>query len=144
MELHRSGSAIWSGDLQEGQGAISTQSGALSKYPYSLVSRVKGQRGTNPEELLAAAHAGCFTMGVVTLLGERGWTADEIDTRANVTLQQILEGYVIPAVHLSIKAKVPGADDAAFQAIAAQAKERCPVSKLFRATITLDAELLDG
>jgi lipoyl-dependent peroxiredoxin len=144
MKLRRVGSAEWSGNLKEGKGAISTQSRALSKYPYGFGSRVNGVSGTNPEELLAAAHAGCFTMGLVMMLERIGKVPLQIETAAEVTLEQTDDGYVIPAVHLKTRARVAELDESTFADLAAQAKIHCPVSRLFRAEITLDAKLLQG
>src|SRR6202051_2323300 len=110
MQTH--GSAIWSGGLKDGKGAISTHSGALKEYPYGFASRFEGKPGTNPEELIGAAHAGCFTMALSLILSEAGLTAERMDTRADVTLEQVPDGYAITAVHLILKAKIPGADRA--------------------------------
>ena len=142
MKINRRGSAVWQGGIKDGKGAISTQSGALNAYPYGFASRFEGVPGTNPEELLAAAHAGCFTMALSLILGEAKLTAEQMDTSANVTLEQVEGGYAITAVHLTLKAKVPGADQASFEELANKAKAGCPVSKLFKAEITLDATLL--
>src|SRR5438105_14283692 len=141
MKTH--GSAVWQGGIKDGKGAISTRSGALKDYPYGFSSRFEGQRGTNPEELIAAAHAGCFTMALSLILGQANLTAERIDTSAEVTLDQVEGGYAITAVHLTLKAKVPGADRATFESRAAKAKAGCPVSKLLKAEITLDATLID-
>ncbi len=142
MKIDRRGSAVWQGGIKDGKGAISTQSGALNAYPYGFASRFEGVPGTNPEELLAAAHAGCFTMALSLILGEAKLTAEQMETSANVTLEQVEGGYAITAVHLTLKAKVPGADQATFEELANKAKAGCPVSKLFKAEITLDATLL--
>jgi lipoyl-dependent peroxiredoxin len=141
MKINRTGSAKWQGSLKDGRGAISTQSGALSEYPYGFASRFEGMKGTNPEELLGAAHAGCFTMALSLMLGEAGFTADEMSTTAQVTLEQDSSGFTITAVALTLRANIPNIDDAKFQEIAAKAKAGCPVSKLFKANITLDAKL---
>lgn len=142
MKINRSGSAAWQGGLKDGRGSVSTESGALKEYPYGFSSRFEGKTGTNPEELLAAAHAGCFTMALSLILGEAKLVADRMDTSARVTLEQVEGGFSITAVHLTLKAKVPGADAETFQSLAAKAKAGCPVSKLFKAEITLDAQLL--
>ncbi len=142
MKINRRGSAVWKGGIKDGKGAISTQSGALNAYPYGFASRFEGVPGTNPEELLAAAHAGCFTMALSLILGEAKFTAEQMDTSANVTLEQVEGGYAITAVHLTLKAKVPGADLATFEELVNKAKAGCPVSKLFKAEITLEATLL--
>lgn len=142
MKINRTGSAVWSGGLKDGRGAISTQSGALKDHPYGYASRFEGVPGTNPEELIGAAHAGCFTMALSLMLGEAGLKADSLETTAVVTLEQGEGGFSIPAVKLTLKARIPGTDDATFQSIAAKAKAGCPVSKLLRAEISLDATLL--
>jgi lipoyl-dependent peroxiredoxin len=141
MKIIRRGSAVWKGGIKEGQGAISTQSGALQSYPYSFGSRFEGIAGTNPEELIAAGHAACFTMALTLMLGEAGFTVEQLETQAAVTLQKGIAGYSIPSIHLALQAKVPGADQQTFQALAAKAKAGCPVSKLLKADITLDAQL---
>jgi osmotically inducible protein OsmC len=136
------GSAVWRGGIKDGIGAISTKSGALSEYPYGFASRFEGKPGTNPEELIGAAHAGCFTMALSLILGEAGFTAEQMNTRAEVTLEKQADGFAITDVHLTLEAKIPGADQAKFEELAAKAKAGCPVSKLFKANITLDAKLL--
>ena len=141
MKIKRKGSAAWQGGIKDGKGSISTESGALDAYPYGFASRFEGQRGSNPEELIAAAHASCFTMALSLILGEAKLTADRMDTTAEVTLEQVEGGYAITAVHLSLKAKIPGADQTVFEKLAAKAKAGCPVSKLLKAEITLDATL---
>jgi osmotically inducible protein OsmC len=135
------GSAVWQGGIKDGQGAISTHSGALKDYPYGFSSRFEGKPGTNPEELIGAAHAGCFTMALSLILGEAGLTAQRMETRADVTLEKVGDGYAITAVHLTLKARIPGADRARFEELAGKAKAGCPVSKLLKAEITLDATL---
>ncbi|HUB63682.1 MAG TPA: OsmC family protein [Methylocella sp.] len=142
MKIKRHGSAVWRGGLKDGRGSISTESGALSAYPYGFASRFEGQRGSNPEELIGAAHASCFSMALSLILGEEKLVADELDTKAEVTLEQVEGGYAITAVHLTLRAKIPGADQAAFERLAGMAKAGCPVSKLLKADITLDAILL--
>jgi osmotically inducible protein OsmC len=142
MKINRNGSAVWKGGIKDGIGSITTESGALKAYPYGFASRFEGMPGTNPEELLAAAHAGCFTMALSKILGEAKLVAEQMDTSARVTLEKVDDGFSITAVHLTLKAKVPGADDATFQALAAKAKAGCPVSKLFKADITLEATLV--
>jgi osmotically inducible protein OsmC len=136
------GSAVWSGGIKDGKGAISTKSGALKEYPYGFASRFEGKAGTNPEELIGAAHAGCFTMALSLILGEAGLTAEKMETQADVTLTKQPDGFAITAVLLTLKAKIPGADNAKFQELAAKAKAGCPVSKLLKADITLDAKLV--
>jgi osmotically inducible protein OsmC len=135
------GTAHWQGGLKDGKGSISTKSGALNAYPYGFASRFEGKPGTNPEELIGAAHAGCFTMALSLILGEAGLTADEMETKADVTLEKLADGFAITKVHLTLRGKVPGADEAKFQELAAKAKAGCPVSKLLKAEITLDAKL---
>jgi osmotically inducible protein OsmC len=142
MKIKRRGSAAWQGGIKDGKGTISTESGALEAYPYGFASRFEGQRGSNPEELIAAAHASCFTMALSLILGEAKLTAEQVDTSAEMTLEQKDGGYAITAVHLTLKAKVPGATQATFEELAAKAKAGCPVSKLLKAEITLDATLL--
>jgi osmotically inducible protein OsmC len=141
MKIKRQGSATWQGGIKDGKGAISTQSGALKSYPYGFASRFEGLPGTNPEELIAAAHAGCFTMALSLILGEAKLTATSMETSAEVTLESVEGGYSITAVHLTLKATVPGADQATFESLAAAAKANCPVSKLLKADITLSATL---
>ena len=141
MKINRTGSAAWSGGLKDGKGKISTQSGALKDYPYGFASRFEGLAGSNPEELLGAAHAACFTMALSLILGEAQLKADSMETTAKVTLEQVPEGFAITAVHLTLVAKIPGTDDAKFQELAAKAKAGCPVSKVLKADITLDAKL---
>ncbi|SEF13452.1 osmotically inducible protein OsmC [Rhizobiales bacterium GAS191] len=110
MQTH--GSAVWHGGIKDGKGAISTKSGALKEYPYGFSSRFEAKPGTNPEELIGAAHAGCFTMALSLILGEAKLTAERMETTAEVTLDKVAEGFAITAVHLTLKAKVPGADQA--------------------------------
>jgi lipoyl-dependent peroxiredoxin len=142
MKIVRSGSAAWQGGIKDGKGTISTESGALKAYPYGFASRFEGQRGSNPEELIAAAHAACFTMALSLILGEAKLTATEMETSAKVALEQVEGGYAITASHLTLRAKVPGADQATFEKLAAKAKAGCPVSKLLKAEISLEATLL--
>jgi osmotically inducible protein OsmC len=134
-------SAHWSGSLREGSGTISTETGVLKAAPYGFRSRFESGPGTNPEELIAAAHAGCFSMALSMLLGQAGFTPESIDTQADVTLEKVGEGFEITASHLTLAAKVPGLDNAKFMQIADAAKAGCPVSKLMKARITLDAKL---
>jgi osmotically inducible protein OsmC len=136
------GSAVWSGGIKDGKGAISTKSGALKEYPYGFDARFEGKLGTNPEELIGAAHAGCFTMALSLILGEAKLTADQMETTAEVTLDKEGDGFAITAVHLTLKAKVPGATKEKFEELANKAKTGCPVSKLLKANITMDATLL--
>src|SRR5271155_3942618 len=128
MKIKRKGSAAWQGGLKDGKGSISTESGALKDYPYGFASRFEGQRGSNPEELIAAAHAGCFTMALSLILGEAKLVAEQMDTSAEVTLEQVDGGFAITAVHLTLKAKIPGTSQATFEELAGKAKAGCPVS----------------
>jgi lipoyl-dependent peroxiredoxin len=136
------GTAVWRGGLKDGKGAISTQSGALKDYPYGFASRFEGKPGTNPEELIGAAHAGCFTMALSLILGEAKLKADQMDTKAEVTLEKQGDGFAITSVHLTLRAKILGTDKATFDQLTAKAKAGCPVSKLLNTKITLDAELV--
>jgi osmotically inducible protein OsmC len=140
MQTH--GSAAWQGGIKDGKGAISTKSGALKDYPYGFSSRFEGKPGTNPEELIGAAHAGCFTMALSLILGEAKLTAEHMETKADVTLDKVADGFAITAVHLTLRAKVPGADKATFEELAGKAKAGCPVSKLLNTKITLDTALV--
>lgn len=139
--MKRTASAAWSGSLKEGKGKISTQSGVLQDAQYGFNTRFEDGPGTNPEELIGAAHAGCFTMAVSAQLGELGMTADSLKTTAAVTLEKIDGGFTITAVHLDLQARIPGADQKAFEEATRKAKEGCPVSKLLNAKITLTAKL---
>ncbi len=136
------GTAQWDGGFKDGKGAISTKSGAVKAAPYGVAARFDGQPGTNPEELIGAAHAGCFTMALAMMLGQENLTAEHMDTRSDVELEKDGEGFAVKKVHLTLKAKVPGTSAEAFQAIATKAKENCPISKLLNATITMDASLV--
>lgn len=140
--MKKTASAIWQGGLKDGKGLLSTESGALKQNPYGFNTRFEGSPGTNPEELIGAAHAGCFSMALSMMLGEAGLTAERIDTAAEVTLDKQPDGFAITAVHLVLRAKVPGASEAQFLAVANKAKEGCPVSKVLNAKISLDAALV--
>jgi osmotically inducible protein OsmC len=142
MKINRHGSAQWRGGIKDGKGAITTESGALSSYPYGFSSRFEGKPGTNPEELIGAAHAGCFTMALSLILGDAKLTAEHMQTDATVTLEQVEGGYAITGVHLRLEAKIPGADQETFERLAGKAKAGCPVSKLLKTEITLDAVLI--
>ena len=142
MKIIRQGSAVWHGGIKDGKGTVSTESGALQANPYGFASRFEGSPGTNPEELIAAAHAGCFTMALSKILGEANLTAERIETTAKVRLEKVDDGFAITAVHLALRANVPGADQATFEELAAKAKAGCPVSKLLKTEITLEAELV--
>ena len=142
MKINRTGSAAWQGGIKDGKGSISTQSGALKAYPYGFASRFEGTPGSNPEELIAAAHSACFTMALSLILGEAKLTAEQMDTSAQVSLESVEGGYAITAVHLTLKGKVPGATPEQFVELANKAKAGCPVSKLLKADISLDAQLV--
>jgi osmotically inducible protein OsmC len=139
--MKRSAQAKWQGDLKSGTGTISTASGTLATTPYSFHSRFEQGKGTNPEELLAAAHAGCFTMALSAQLGEAGLKATSLETSCTITLEQKDGGFAITESHLELKAKVPGASAEAFEKATKAAETGCPVSKLFNTKITLDAHL---
>lgn len=141
MSIKKTASAHWEGDLKKGKGTISTQSGALKENPYGFNTRFEDQPGTNPEELIGAAHAGCFSMAFSLMLGEENFTPDSIDTQATVTLEEQSDGFAVTAVHLAMTARIPGIDQAKFDEIANKAKAGCPISKLLNAEITLDAKL---
>ncbi|MFZ0820114.1 MAG: OsmC family protein [Candidatus Acidiferrales bacterium] len=138
----RKASAVWKGTLKEGKGAISTDSGVLSSTQYSFATRFENGKGTNPEELIAAAHAGCFTMALSAQLSGAGFTPESIETSAAVTLDKLEAGWTITKVHLDVTARVPGADQAAFDTAAANAKSGCPISRLLKAEITMTAKLI--
>ena len=140
--MKTTGSAVWEGGIKDGKGAISTHSGALKAYPYGFASRFEGKPGTNPEELIGAAHAGCFTMAPLAHPGGSPADRSHMETKAEVTLDKVDDGFAITAVHLTLEARIPGADQAKFEELAGKAKAGCPVSKLLNATITLDARLL--
>jgi lipoyl-dependent peroxiredoxin len=139
--MKRNAAAVWNGNLKDGKGTISTDSGVLSNTQYSFATRFAEGKGTNPEELIAAAHAGCFSMALSNELGKTGLTADSIRTSATVTLENTGAGFAITAVHLDVAAKVPGASRQAFDAAANAAKSGCPVSKVLKAEISMDAKL---
>ncbi|MGR3371885.1 OsmC family protein [Pseudooceanicola sp.] len=139
--MKRSGSAVWQGDLKTGKGHISSQSGVLDDAQYGFNTRFEDGPGTNPEELIGAAHAGCFSMALSNIMGEDGVTPDQIATKASVTLEQKDDGFAITKVHLDVTAAVPGMSEEDFQAAAEKAKSGCPVSKLLNAEITMDARL---
>jgi lipoyl-dependent peroxiredoxin len=140
--MQRTGTAHWSGGLKDGKGTVSTQSGVLQQTQYSFSTRFENGVGTNPEELIAAAHAGCFSMALSAQLGNAGMTAESIDTTAAVTLDKVEGGFGITAVHLEVKARIPGADKAKFDEAAQNAKSGCPVSKVLNTKITMDAQLV--
>ena len=134
-------SAVWKGGIKDGGGTISTETGVLKEAPYGFKSRFETGPGTNPEELIAAAHAGCFSMALSLMLGNEGMTPEKIETQAAVTIDKVGEGFEITTSHLTVTAKIPGADRAKFAQVANKAKEGCPVSKLMKAKITMDARL---
>jgi lipoyl-dependent peroxiredoxin len=140
----RKASAVWKGSLKEGKGTISTDSKVLNNAQYSFSTRFENGIGTNPEELIAAAHAGCFTMALSGQLGAAGMTAESLETTAAVTLEKLEAGFTITKVHLDVTANIPGADQAAFEKAAANAKAGCPISRLLKAEITMDAKLVGG
>ena len=139
--MQRKASAIWKGGLKDGKGVVSASSGVLSNTPYSFATRFESTPGTNPEELIAAAHAGCFSMALSGQLGAANLTASSIETTATLTLEKLESGWAITTVHLDVVGRVPGADNAAFQKAAENAKSGCPVSKLLKANITMTAKL---
>jgi osmotically inducible protein OsmC len=139
--MQRKASAVWQGDLKSGKGSISTDSGTLKQTQYSFSTRFENGVGTNPEELLAAAHAGCFTMALSAQLGGAGYKAEKLETTATITLDKVGDGFSITKSHLDVVAKVPGADKAKFDAAVKAAETGCPVSKLFKAEISVSARL---
>lgn len=139
--MKRSASAVWNGGLKDGRGTISTESGVLSDAQYSFGTRFEEGKGTNPEELIAAAHAGCFSMALSAQLNNAGRTAERIQTQATVTLLKTEAGFTVTAVHLQVRAKVPGATPPDFQEAANNAKNGCPISRLLKAEITMEAKL---
>ena len=140
--MKRTGSAVWQGGLKDGKGVVSTASGVLSQTQYSFTTRFEEGIGTNPEELVAAAHASCFAMALSAQLGEAGLTAESIDAKATVTLEKVEGGFAVTKSHLDVKARIPGADRAKFDQAANNAKAGCPISKLLKAEITMNAELV--
>jgi len=140
--MKRTGSALWRGDLKSGSGTVSTASGTLAKAPYSFQTRFEEGKGTNPEELLAAAHAGCFSMALSAQLAQAGLTAESIETTCAISLEKQPDGFAITESHLDLKAKIPGASKEAFDTAVQNAKVGCPVSKLYKTNITLTSQLL--
>jgi osmotically inducible protein OsmC len=139
--MERTASAVWNGSLKEGKGTITTQSGVLSDASYSFVTRFENGKGTNPEELIAAAHAGCFTMALSAQLGTMNFTPQSLRTSAKLTLAKLDAGWTISKIHLDVSARVPGISASAFESAAESAKANCPVSRLLKAEITMDAHL---
>ena len=140
--MKRSASAVWKGGLKDGRGTVSTDSGVLVGTPYNFRMRFEDEKGTNPEELIAAAHAACFSMALSLLLGNAGMTADSIETKATVTLEQVGGGFDVTSSHLETAVKIPNANRAAFEQAAEGAKSGCPISKLLKTSITLNARLV--
>lgn len=141
MTIHKKGQAHWEGDIKSGKGTVSTESGVLNQSPYGFNTRFEGEKGTNPEELIGAAHAACFSMALSLMLGEQGYTATSIDTVADVSLDKKDGGFAITKVALQSKVSVPQIEQSAFDAIIQKAKSGCPVSQLLNADITLDYQL---
>src|SRR5579863_9111790 len=139
--MKRIASAVWNGDLKTGKGALSAPGGVLNNTPYSFATRFENTAGTNPEELIAAAHAGCFSMALSGQLGAANLTASSIETSATLTMEKLESGWTITAVHLDVVGRVPNADQAAFEKAAENAKSGCPVSKVLKANITMNAKL---
>jgi osmotically inducible protein OsmC len=139
--MQRTASAHWSGGLKDGKGTLSSASGVLKNTPYSFSTRFESEPGTNPEELIAAAHAGCFSMALSAQLGNAGMTAQAIDTTATVTLEKTDAGFTVTTSHLQVIARIPGADQEKFEQAAKNAKEGCPISRLLNSKITMDAKL---
>ncbi len=142
MKTDKTGAASWQGGLKDGRGEISTESGALASQPYGFTQRFEGEKGTNPEELIGAAHAGCFTMAMAKELEEAGFTATQINTTSKITLESDAGGFTITAAHLSVEATVPDIDEDQFRTIADAVKHGCPVSKVLKAKISMEASLL--
>jgi osmotically inducible protein OsmC len=140
--MKRSASAVWKGGLQDGTGTVSVESGLFTNTPYNFKKRFENEKGTNPEELIAAAHAACFSMALSLFLANNGMKADSIETKATVSLDQVDGGFSITSSHLDTTVKIPNADKAAFQKAVEGAKTGCPVSKLLNAKITMDAKLV--
>jgi osmotically inducible protein OsmC len=140
--MKRSASAVWKGGLKDGTGTVSTESGALSALPYNFRMRFENEKGTNPEELIAAAHAACYSMALSKILGDAGMKAESISTKAVVTLEQVDGAFAVTSSALETRVSIPNGDKAAFQNAAETAKKGCPISKLLNATITLDAALV--
>ena len=140
--MQRTATAHWTGGLKDGKGTVSTQSGVLNQTQYSFSTRFENGAGTNPEELIAAAHAGCFSMALSGQLGEAGMRAESIDTKATLTMEKTDAGVTITTVHLDVSVKIPGGDQAKFDQAAQNAKQGCPVSRVLNANITMDAKLI--
>ncbi len=139
--MNRKATAVWNGGLKDGKGTISTESGVLKQTQYSFGTRFENGAGTNPEELIAAAHAGCFSMALSGQLASAGLTAEKIETTATVTFEKLAEGWTVNKIHLDAAARIPGADKSKFETAAAAAKAGCPISRLLKAEITMEARL---
>jgi lipoyl-dependent peroxiredoxin len=140
--MKRFGSAAWSGSLREGKGSVSTESHALDSFPYTFFSRYGEKPGTNPEELLGAAHAACFAMSFVRMLGMAHFEPERLESKSEVVIDKDGDGFAITSVHLSVVAKIPGVNEASFQSIATKAKAECPISKLINTDVSFEARLL--
>lgn len=141
MTIKKFGTAHWEGSIKEGKGTVSTESGALSAQPYGFNTRFEGVAGTNPEELIGASHAACFAMALSGILGGAGLTATALDAKSVISLEKQAEGFAVTAAHLTLTATIPGVTEEQFQELAAKAKAGCPISKLLKAEITLEATL---
>ncbi|MFU9137366.1 OsmC family protein [Erwinia sp. ErVv1] len=141
MTIHKKGQAHWEGDIKKGKGTITTESGALKEQPYGFNTRFEGKPGTNPEELIGAAHSACFSMALSLMLGNEGYVPESIDTVADVSLDKVGDGFKITKIALESQVKLPGIDSETFDKIINQAKQGCPVSQLISAEITLDYKL---
>ncbi|HEY4710446.1 MAG TPA: OsmC family protein [Candidatus Acidoferrales bacterium] len=139
--MQRAATAVWKGALKDGKGTISTASGVLANTPYSFSTRFENGQGTNPEELIAAAHAGCFTMALSAQLGTLNFTPESLRTEATVSLEKLDAGWTISKVHLDVVARIPGISPSAFDSAAASAKANCPVSRLLKAEISMTSKL---
>jgi osmotically inducible protein OsmC len=140
--MKRTASAVWNGDLKQGKGTLSAPGGVLNNSPYSFATRFENGVGTNPEELIAAAHAGCFTMALSAFLGKAGVTPQELSTKATLTMDQVAGNWTITTIHLDLTGRVPGIDAAKFEEIAREAKANCPVSRVLKADTSLSVQLL--
>ena len=139
--MKRTASAVWNGDLKQGKGSLTSASGVLKSTPYSFTTRFENEAGTNPEELIAAAHAGCFSMALSAFLGKAGFTPEEVSTQATLDLEQVEGNWTITRIHLDLNARVPKIDAEQFKKIAEDAKANCPVSRVLKAEISLAAKL---
>jgi lipoyl-dependent peroxiredoxin len=139
--MKRTASAVWQGDLKSGKGAVSTESGVLARTQYSFGTRFENGKGTNPEELVAAAHAGCFTMALSAQLGNAGLVPDKLETTATLSFEKLEAGWTVTQIHMDVRGTVPKADAATWEKATAAAKASCPISRLLNTTITMDAKL---